>query len=89
MLLAIAVLLMQPQAVTKLPLSAEKAALIQPAAIETISTEDTVETSLTAELDVTPAMPATSEALPEAPVPSPIVGTPAVNAFIKHKGVIQ
>jgi hypothetical protein len=88
MFLAIAVLMIHPQLAPQLSFSAERAALVQPATIESSSNATGTENSL-------PAAPATlaaadqpaeapnSAALPYAPVPAPAVNSTAPMAFLK------
>jgi hypothetical protein len=92
MILAIAALLIQPQMVPQLAISAGRATNLQPA-IPTISTADLnlisnsdaiLTASVAADASSEPATISDADALPDAPVPAPAAVTPVVTmAFIK------
>ena len=87
MLLALAVLLIQPQIAAQMSFSAEKIALIQPANPVSTSNAAFSETSLplapvSTDMSVQPAAEFVSAALPNAPEPAP-VNSPSAIALLK------
>ncbi|MBZ5698692.1 MAG: hypothetical protein LAN18_09115, partial [Acidobacteriia bacterium] len=93
MLLALAVLLIQPQLAAQMSFSAEKIALIQPS--NSVSSSDAAfsETSLllasvSTDMSVQPAAGFASSALPNAPEPAPVNPAPATALLKPSKSMI-